>query len=66
MVQISGPSGGNKRFGTLQMLVHPGAQEQCKLAMVFHGGGSVYEAEKDPWFLRDLICIFRFSRYQSP
>ncbi len=49
MVQISGPQDGNKRFGTLQLCLHPGPGKQPNAAMIFKGGGTVYEAEKDAY-----------------
>ena len=50
MVQISGPSDGSKRFGTLQMTVHPGFPiPQPKLGMFFKGAGEVYKFEKDAY-----------------
>ena len=49
-VQISGPQDGCKRFGTLQMMMHPGFPiKQPKMGMFMRGAGTVYEAEKNSY-----------------
>ena len=47
MCQISGPTDGSKRFGTIHMCCHGApAHPQPNLAMFMKGQGSVYESEK--------------------
>ena len=50
-VQISGPESGDKRFGTIHMILHGGAQvfQNPKLAMIFRGKGNFLEKERDSY-----------------
>ena len=41
---LSAPSGADRRFGILQMLMHPGENEQPKLGMIFFGKSKVMKA----------------------
>jgi hypothetical protein len=47
-VQISGPTGGNKRFGTIQVCLHGGTRKfkQPKMCMFFKGAGNAMAAEE--------------------
>ena len=44
--QVSGQKAGDKRFGTMQICVHPGTAVQPRLAVIFAGAGKVPHAEK--------------------
>ena len=44
--QLSAPSGAHKRFGTLQITLHQGTNEQENLGMIFRGKGAAMKAEQ--------------------
>ena len=46
-VQVSGPDSGDKRFGTIHMIIHGGQVFQNpKLAMIFRGKGNFLDKER--------------------
>ena len=58
VVQVSGQPGGEKRFGTAQICIHPGRGPQPKLCLFFRGQGKVYANEKQ-YYHKDVVVIFQ-------
>ena len=46
MLQVRKQKKEDKRFGTAQICVHPGTAVQPRISLIFHGQGSVTNAEK--------------------
>ena len=58
--QLPAPSRADTRFGTLQMFMHPGENEQPKLGMIFFGKGNVMKAEEHAYHHAVVVARHTF------
>ena len=59
--QLSAPSGADKRFGTLQMTLHAGDNEQPLLGMIFRGKGQVMKGEQHAYHTSVHVARHTFA-----
>jgi hypothetical protein len=62
LCQVSGQPGADKRFGTLQIAIHPGDLPQPRLTIIFCGAGHV-KAKEEKSYNPDVVVIFQHKAW---